>query len=316
LEYREPFVGGGSVFIALKQRYPDAVYKIGDLNYDLICFWNQLKYNSEELIEKIYYIKKTENDGRKLYDSLTNINEKLTEFDRAVRFFVLNRITYSGTVDSGGYSSQAFRKRFTIANIEKLKPLSNLLEDVMIINDSYEKLLLEDGENVFLYLDPPYLTYKKSKLYGTKGDLHLFFDHIKFAKDVKLCKHRWLITYDDSDDIRKLHKSTNIHPQLIQYVMDNAHNNKPKKGKEVYITNFLHFKLIPVNKKIIKEHSSKYEVIINKFIESNFKVTNVKLYDKKPYYVQQQLKRRITKKNLSNKILSYVKNKNLYLELI
>ena len=39
-EFREPFVGGGSVFIDAKQNInPKAVYKINDLNFELYCFW-------------------------------------------------------------------------------------------------------------------------------------------------------------------------------------------------------------------------------------------------------------------------------------
>lgn len=52
-EYREPFVGGGSVFIYLKQVRPEAKFKINDLNYDLFCFWNTLKKNVDDMLTEI-----------------------------------------------------------------------------------------------------------------------------------------------------------------------------------------------------------------------------------------------------------------------
>ena len=52
-EFREPFLGGGSVFIALKQIYPECKYWINDLNNDLHHFWKSLKNEPEKLIEKI-----------------------------------------------------------------------------------------------------------------------------------------------------------------------------------------------------------------------------------------------------------------------
>ena len=39
-EFREPFVGGGSVFFAIRSLFQDRIksYWINDLNYDLYCF--------------------------------------------------------------------------------------------------------------------------------------------------------------------------------------------------------------------------------------------------------------------------------------
>lgn len=37
-EFREPMVGGGSVFFRVRQMYPNRSYWINDLNYELYCF--------------------------------------------------------------------------------------------------------------------------------------------------------------------------------------------------------------------------------------------------------------------------------------
>ena len=237
-EYREPLLGGGSVFIALKQLHPNATYRINDLNHDLYCFWVNLKNNPDDLISAIIQVRNDFKEGRKLYEKLAP-DDISDGFCRAVRFYVLNRITYSGTVDCGGYSSQAFERRFTMSGIEKLGPLSDLLQDVKITNESYENLLYEDGENVFIYLDPPYWKSRKSKLYGRNGDLHTSFDHEKFSEDAGKCRHRWLITYDDSDMIRALFAFANIYPWEVQYGMSNANGRKARKGREIFLTNYV-----------------------------------------------------------------------------
>jgi len=238
-EYREPFVGGGSIFIAVKQQYPNAIHKINDLNQDLYCFWNNVKNNVDDLTNEVIQIKNAYKDGRKLYKKLACSADISHDFYRAVRFYILNRITYSGTVDSGGYSTQAFEKRFTLSNIEKLRSLSTLLQDVAITNESYENLLFDDGRDVFIYLDPPYWRSKKSKLYGKSGDLHTTFDHKQFAENMRGCKHKWLITYDDSDIIRELFTFANIYPWEMQYGMNNVNRKKTKKGREIFITNYI-----------------------------------------------------------------------------
>jgi DNA adenine methylase len=57
-EYREPFLGGASVFIAFKQQHPNTMCSINDLNYDVYCFWSTLKKNPKELVDAITQIKK------------------------------------------------------------------------------------------------------------------------------------------------------------------------------------------------------------------------------------------------------------------
>jgi DNA adenine methylase len=60
------------------------------------------------LFQAVKNIKEKNLDGRKLFQRLTSQNVlKLSHLKRAVRFFVLNRITFSGTVEAGGYSQKA-----------------------------------------------------------------------------------------------------------------------------------------------------------------------------------------------------------------
>jgi DNA adenine methylase len=236
-EFREPMVGGGSVSLVVKQLFPNVKVKINDLNYDLICFWKTLRDNPDELIKEVRKIKETYRDGRKLYNEFTTKNGG-NEFERAVRFFVLNRITFSGTVDSGGYSQQAFEKRFTDSAIEKLKLASEIIKDFEITHGDYEKLLFEDGEGVFIFLDPPYYSTAKSKLYGKNGNLHLSFDHERFAANMKKCKHLWLITYDDCTEVRELFSFAYIYPWELQYGMNNYKQKTARKGRELFITNY------------------------------------------------------------------------------
>ncbi|MBN2487903.1 MAG: DNA adenine methylase [Methanosarcinaceae archaeon] len=243
-EFREPFVGGGSVFIAAKKTKNESIFRINDLNYDLFCFWKQLRDNSEDLIKEIFRIKCHTLDGRELHKNLiTQTSNDESEFESAIRFFILNRITFSGLSNSGGYSQESFDKRFTLSSIERLKPLSELIQDVQITNNGYEKLVKKSGDNVFIFLDPPYFNARGSKLYGKNGDLHTSFDHELFAKLMKKCNHRWLITCDDSPEIRNLFDFAQISTWKLQYGVNNGKisngkERKAKKGNELFIYNY------------------------------------------------------------------------------
>ena len=239
-DYREPFVGGGSVCLAIKQLFDHQIkhYWINDLNVDLYCFWFYAKTENELFASEVDKIKQKYADGRELFQHFTRKDLKLNDFERAVRFFILNRITFSGTIDSGGYSQQAFERRFTDSSIERLRKLSAHLSTVQITNGDYETLLFQDGQNVFIFLDPPYLSATKSKLYGLKGDLHTGFDHQRFAKMMRQCQHKWLITYDDSAEIRTLFNFANITEWTLQYGMNNYKQTGAAQGRELFIQNY------------------------------------------------------------------------------
>lgn len=238
-EFREPFVGGGSTFLAVKQRAEiDRVYIINDLYHDLYCFWHQLKFHGPELITSVQEIKDTWKDGRELFSYLTEPNMIETDFQKAVRFFVLNRITFSGTIESGGYSEQAFHLRFTQSSIDRLQKVPQLLGNVKVEYGDYKKWIEKPGEDVFIFLDPPYLSTKQSRLYGKKGQLHTGFDHHEFAEIMKDCSHNWLITYDDSPEVRELFDFAIIENWTVQYGMNNYMQGSAQKGKELFISNY------------------------------------------------------------------------------
>ncbi len=237
-EYREPFVGGGSVFIDTAQQYKPTKLWINDLYYDLYCFWHTLQTNPSELIRIVNVWKSTYPQGKDLHSFLLSSLFYFNEVERGAAFFILNRITFSGTSLSGGYSQQAFEHRFTESSINRLKQIYHILSNVNITNLDYSDVISEKGENVFIFMDPPYYTARKSALYGRNGQLHKGFDHERFAKEVKQCRHKWLITYDDCEYIRRLYQDYKITPFNLMYGMRNVSKESTMKGNEIIITNY------------------------------------------------------------------------------
>lgn len=238
-EYREPFIGGGSFFVFLRQAFPQIKCWINDLNQELYFFWKYAQIDSEKLAREVLKVRERNKKGHDLFNEFVSVQiNTLTEFERAVRFFVLNRITFSGLVEAGGYSQQAFDGRFTESAIERVAALGEILQGVKITNLDYRKLLTGGTRSVFTFLDPPYLKATKSRLYGKNGILHTDFSHDDFAKTMKACNHSWLITYDDSPEIRKNFRFANVHEWELQYGMNNYKQGKAEKGKELFLFNY------------------------------------------------------------------------------
>lgn len=237
-EFREPFVGGGSVFIHTKQKYPDKQFWINDLYRLLHIFWDRVQNNSDAVIAQIEAWKSQFSNGIELYRFL---NENIDIFDsvqQAAAFFVYNRITFSGTTLSGGFSNAAFEKRFTESSISRLRAAATLLSDIQITNLDYSEVVNAPGNNVFIFLDPPYYSASKSALYGTNGNMHKGFDHERFAQTMRGCNHKWLITYDDCPYIRDLFNFAHITPWTQSYGMKNVGNHHNQSGQELFISNY------------------------------------------------------------------------------
>lgn len=239
-EFREPFVGGGSVFIYAKQRFPSKKFWVNDLYFELYKFWEMSQKDVNALIDKIYEWRNQFPIGKELHQFLNKNIDTFNDLERAAAFFIYNRITFSGTSLSGGFSQGAFEGRFTESSIQRLNEFAQVINgSTTITNLDYKDLVNEEGQNVFIFLDPPYYSATKSALYGKNGNLHKAFDHEKFADTMKNCNHKWLITYDDCEYIRELFSFANIIPWDLTYGMRNVTETSDQKGKELFISNYL-----------------------------------------------------------------------------
>ncbi len=248
-EFREVFFGGGSLSFYYTQKFPKKIYRASDLNYELYCFWSELKNNGQKLIENVQQIfdeykstpegEDSYEKGKSLFNLLVDRRDKnQTELERGVDFFILNRITFSGLVDSGGYSQGSFEGRFTQSCIERLYETIGIIKHIDFYCDDYSFLLNKEGKKVFIFLDPPYYSATKSKLYGKNGILHTQFDHQLLFNSLKNTNHNWLITYDNSDYIRDLYKDYYQEEWKLQYGMTNRNNSSSRVGNELLISNY------------------------------------------------------------------------------
>ncbi len=204
-EYREPFLGGGSVALYVTQNYDVPVW-VNDLYEPLYNFWKYLQSDGERLSTELADLKTRYHNpdrARVLFgeckECLANTKKSHaaeTGLYRAISFWVVNKCSFSGLTESSSFSPQASENNFTMRGIEKLPEYSSLIQKWTITNVSYEELI-NDG---FVYLDPPYDI--KDNLYGKKGSMHRKFDHDRFAADCAASSANLLVSYNSNQLVR------------------------------------------------------------------------------------------------------------------
>ena len=203
-EYREPFLGGGSMAIEMTKRLPETVpIWVNDLYEPLYNFWVQLRDEPEYLHRELTNFKKShpnQDSARCLFieaKELLNATDT-DQKDRAIYFYIINKCSFSGLTESSSFSASASDSNFSLRGIDKLPEYSRLIQRWRITNLSYEQLR-SDETLTFIYADPPYDI--KDALYGHKGDKHRGFDHEKFADVMDDCLCNVMISYNNHPDI-------------------------------------------------------------------------------------------------------------------
>lgn len=190
---------------------------------------------------------------------------KKQRIEAARDFIIVNRCSFSGATLSGGFSADASKTRFTQSNVDKIRGFNNSLVRVSCADafeiirnardviyrveyiDNTKNMENENGiggtdvgaaatkyknNKTILFLDPPYWLEEAgaNTLYGISGSLHKSFDHEKLREVVIESGLPFVLTYNNSENIRELWNDCEIYDASWSYGM-----NKSKESKEIII---------------------------------------------------------------------------------
>ena len=241
-EYREPFLGGGSVAIHITKKYPHLDIWVNDLYEPLYNFWRVLQDTGADLAERIGELKSQHPEFESAKDLFLKSKETVNDYtetnlSRAVSFYIINKCSFSGLTESSSFSKQASVSNFSVRGIEKLLGYSKIIKDWKITNKSYEELLT-DSKDVFTYLDPPYDI--KDNLYGKKGSMHNTFNHDDFAADCDRYIGPQLISYNSSNLVKERFDGWNMGEFDLTYTMRSVgeYMREQKERKELLLFNY------------------------------------------------------------------------------
>ena len=248
-EYREPFIGGGSVAINFTKSNPDVPVWINDLYVPLYNFWVQLRDRGEELSQRVREEKqRTLDEGdrdkvtakaKELFNRYKEEIDTYDDFEKAVAFFIMNKCSFSGLTENSTFSQTASNSNFSLVGADKLAQFSKLIKNWKITNIDYSEVMKAHGSrDTFIFLDPPYDI--KDFLYGKNREMHKKFDHDRFADDVYNCLYKFMITYNLNDRLLELYKNYNLKEWKLRYSM--AHRGDKGTDEnvktELLVTNY------------------------------------------------------------------------------
>lgn len=233
------FLGGGSIPIYVSQIFPNKRIVVNDINPVLINFWRQLQNNSEHLIWNLIECRELHdpNDleqGRHLFETMKSrlYDANFSDLLRAVAYFVLNKLSFSGLTEHNSFSKSNYKTLFSITNIKKLEFISNTMKNWEIHNIDFKHFMNYTTKSDFIYLDPPYLI--ETNLYGKNGSLHKTFNHTEFKRSVDNLECPFVISYNDIELLRQQYKHYTIDDLLFSYCMGTKRHDK----NELIIKNF------------------------------------------------------------------------------
>lgn len=183
------------------------------------------KYLSEELrLTQILFPPPEANE-------LMEMRKRITaDYDvrRATMFLKLLRFSYSSSGKS--YASQPFdiRKLFGL-----ISQLQDRMENIVVENQDFETLIKHyDRPDAFFYLDPPYFSTEDMYEVGFGWD-----DHVRLRDTLKNIKGKFLLSYNDCDEIRELYNGFSMFDFSRTHSMAQRYE-AGKEFKELLIGNY------------------------------------------------------------------------------
>ncbi len=239
--YIEPFAGGGSIFFS-KEKV--ASNWLNDADPELVNCYLQIRDNVEALIKAL--------DGheasKEKHNYFKNEFKPTNDLERALRWYYLNRTSYSGIMNMQncywGYGDKySMRPENWPRNLSRC---SQKLQNVRITCLDYAEVIEQAPDGSFLFIDPPYFSADQDKFYTYSFAKQQHYD-LAHLLEMHSYRLKFLITYDNSPQVRTLYNwATEILDKQWNYTINRTDDQTKKtsdkgkryQGREIFILNY------------------------------------------------------------------------------
>jgi len=216
--YIEPFCGAAWIFFK-KDRSPCEV--INDINQDVTNLYRMVRHHPEEFYLQMQYMLFSRSEFNRLKATDPAM---LTEIQRAVRFYFLQKSAYGGKIVGATFGTSKTRNaKLNLSRVKRDIDIAHKrLDRVTIENLPYLDVIERyDDRQSFFYLDPPY--YGCEDYYGK-----LIFERKDFQRlvdQLKNIKGKFLLSINDTPEIREIFDVFEIDTVDTSYSLALKNNN-------------------------------------------------------------------------------------------
>lgn len=235
--YIEPFAGGAGIALELLDKNIVSEIVINDLDKGIYSFWRAILEETDKFIEKVQTVPLTIEEWNIQREICFKRNKKYS-FELGFATFYMNRTNRSGIIKGGvigGISQSSTLKmdaRFNRENlVHRIEKIVKHKSKIHIYNKDVESFiknyLPKYEDRAFIYFDPPYFM-KGKELYLNFFNIN---DHVRIKNLInRYVNCSWVVTYDDTDEIKKIYSEYPINKFDLSYSVANK-----RKASEIII---------------------------------------------------------------------------------
>lgn len=227
--YVEVFAGSGTVLF-LKE--PSRTEVLNDFDRELVTFYRVIKHHPLEFHRQFELILVSRDEFTRLQQVCP---ETLTDVQRAVRYFYLQKNSFGGKVTGQTFgTSTTGPPRLNLFNLERTIHDAWLrLATVTIERLDFRKLIPKyDRPHSFFFLDPPYW-----KIPGYRHDF-VEQDFLDLAAVIGSLQGRFLMTINDTPEVREIFRMFEIEEVRLRYSVSSNGKARGKEHTELFVSNY------------------------------------------------------------------------------
>jgi DNA adenine methylase len=208
--YVEAYAGGASLALSLLFNNRVGEIHLNDLDPAIHAFWFAIIHQKKDFIQKLELTPVTAAEWHRQRDIYSDPTSETLSLGFAT--FFLNRTNFSGILNGGmiggllqsgkwkldaRFNREELRKRIERVHSQRSRIHLSRKDAIDYVRTT------ELGEDCLIYLDPPY--YRKGqRLYHNSYEAE---DHREVSEAVLDLNTRWVVSYDDVPETRRLYQS-------------------------------------------------------------------------------------------------------------